>query len=100
MKSLRQSAIIGMAACAVWFAWFARVDDTTRLAFDNRGYPPEILVQLWLDSAVDGELIRATCTFSQCETAPMLIDRGRHHLRLRVIVAGQASPFTVTTIDR
>jgi hypothetical protein len=45
-------------------------------------------------------LIHATCAIDHCETAPMLIDKGRHRIRLRVFVGDQASPFTVTTIER
>jgi hypothetical protein len=97
---LRRAAIIGVIACVVWIAWLARKDTTIRLAFDNRGYPPEVIVEFWLDQAIEGALIDATCTIDHCETAPMLIDKGRHRIRLRVLVGGQASPFTETTIER
>jgi hypothetical protein len=100
MRSLRKAAILGIAACVVWIAWLAHVDTTTRLAFDDNGYPPEIRVELWLDDAIEGELMRATCTPSHCETAPMLMDKGRHRIRLRVLIDGHASPFTETTIER
>jgi 5,10-methenyltetrahydromethanopterin hydrogenase len=97
---LRSAAIIGVIACVVWIAWLARKDTTIRLAFDNRGYPPGIVVQFWLDDATEGALIHATCTIDHCETAPMLMDKGGHRIRLRVLVDGQASAFTVTTIER
>jgi len=100
MRRLRKFAVLGVAACVVWLAWLAHVDDTITLAFDNHEYPPEFLVQMWLDNAIDGQWIHANCTPTHCETAPMLMDKGRHRIRLRVVIDDQASPFIVTTIER
>ena len=97
---MRRAAIIGVIACVVWIAWLARTDTTIRLAFDNRGYAPEVVVQFWLDDATEGALIHATCAVDRCETAAMLIGKGRHRIQLRVLVGDEASPFTMTTFDR
>jgi hypothetical protein len=32
-------------------AWLARQDTTIRIAFDNRGHPPELVVRFKLDDA-------------------------------------------------
>ena len=99
-RCLRRAAILGVIASVVWIAWLARTETTVRLAFDNRGYPPEVIVQFWLDDAAEGALIHARCAIDHCETAAMLISKGRHRIRLRVLVGDQASPFFLTTIER
>jgi len=100
MKLIKGFAIIGLAACVVWIAWLARKDTTIRIAFDNRGYPPELVVQLKLDDAADFAYVHARCTPIGCQTDPMLMDNGRHRLVLRVLIGSHASVFTETTIER
>lgn len=104
MTSLRMwVVVVGLAGCIIAVALFVHVDSRragSRLAFDNHGYPPSIGVELWLDDATEGKLMRATCTIDRCETEPMFIDKGRHQVRLRVVVNDQASAFTATTIER
>ena len=100
MRCLQKFAIIGVAGCVVWLAWLAHVDNTIELAFENHGYPWRCRVEMWLDNEIDGQVIRATCTPSHCETEPMLMEKGQHRIRLRVLIDDHASPFTVTTIER
>jgi hypothetical protein len=100
----RFAVVVGFVGCLVSIASFAQLahldSSKSRVAFDNNGYPANISVQLWLDDAIEGRLMRATCTIDHCETEPTLIDRGRHQMRLRVLIGDQASAFTVTTIRR
>ena len=94
--------VIGFVGCVVSLAAFAVMNPSdSRVAFDNNGYPPNIGVQLWLDDAPDeGRLLRATCVADSCESEPIRIPKGRHRLRVRVLVGEQWSPFAVTTIER
>jgi hypothetical protein len=97
----RFAVVVGFVGCLLSIASFAHLDSSkSRVAFDNNGYPADISVQLWLDDAIEGRLMRATCTIDHCESEPTLIDKGRHHVRLRVLIGDQASPITVTTIQR
>lgn len=99
MNTLGKGAVVvGCAGFVISIAWLAHVDSKVRLAFDNNGYPPDIGVQLWLDDAF--EELHATCTIDHCETTPMVMGKGRHQIRLRVLVDNQTSPFTVMTIER
>jgi hypothetical protein len=101
MDTLRKSVIIaGFAVCGMSIATFILGEFNTRLAFDNTGYPPNIGVELWVDDVFKDKVTRATCTIDHCETAPMVITKGRHRIRLRVLVADQFSAFTETTIER
>jgi hypothetical protein len=90
---------MGVAGCLALLASRVHVDSESRVAFDNHGYPPNIGIQLWLDGEMRPELTSATCTIDFCETAPVRIDKGRHRIRLRVFIDGQASPFTETAVD-
>ena len=101
MHTLRKcAAVVGFAGFVISAASFAHVDSKVRLAFDNNGYPPDIGVQLWLDDAFEEQVTRATCTIDHCETTPMVMSKGRHQIRLRVLVDNKTSPFTVMTIER
>jgi hypothetical protein len=99
-KRLRRLALLAGAAGIVWIAWMARVEITRRLAFDNRGYPEHLLVRLWLDDASQGTVLGATCTRDGCETAPIVMTKGRHRIRLQVIVNNQPSTITETVVAR
>jgi hypothetical protein len=92
--------VVGFVGCVMSMASLGHIDSRSRVAFDNHGYPPDIGVELWLDDGIDVKLTRATCTIDHCETEPLLIDKGRHRIRLRVLIDDQASPFTETTIQR
>ena len=94
------AACIAVAACFVLIAWMAPKETTTRLAFDNRGYPEELLVQLWIDGAGEGAVLSAHCTPDHCETAPMMMREGRHKIRLQVIVNNGVSSIVETTVER
>ena len=72
----------------------------TRLAFDNTGYPEHLIVQVWIDNAAEGYVVDARCMGDQCETAPMMMRKGRHDIQARVIIGDRMSSFTETTIDR
>lgn len=101
MNSLRKCAVVvGFAGCVIGTASFAHVDAKVRVAFDNNSYPPDIGVQLWLDDTFQEQVARATCTIDHCETTPMVMGKGRHQIRLRVLVDNSVSPFTVMTVER
>jgi hypothetical protein len=91
---------VAIAVCLISIASSARVDSNVRLAFHNNGYPPDIGVQVWVDDAFEDKVTRATCTVDHCETTPMVMKRGRHRIRVRVLIGDQASPYTETTIER
>lgn len=72
----------------------------TRLAFDNHGYPEQLIVQVWIDDGIEGYVVDAHCTRDHCETAPLMMQKGRHAIQLRVIIGDRMSAFTEATVDR
>jgi hypothetical protein len=73
----------------------------TRLAFDNHDYPEHLIAQVWVDNATEeGYVVDAHCTPDHCETAPLMMGKGRHTVRLRVVIGDRMSGFTETTVDR
>jgi hypothetical protein len=70
----------------------------TRLAFDNAGYPNHMHVNFWLDDGIK-QTLQASCSPNSCQTAPVSIAKGRHRVRLQVIVDGRMSPITETTVE-
>lgn len=73
----------------------------TRLAFDNHDYPEHLIAQVWVDNATEGYVVDAHCTRDRCETAPLMMRRGRRHtIQIRVIIGDRMSAFTETIVDR
>jgi hypothetical protein len=101
MGTLRKSVVIvGFAGGVMSMATFMLGDSKARLAFDNTHYPSNIGVELWVDDVFADKVTAATCTIDRCETAPMALDRGRHRIRLRVVIDHQVSAFTEMTVER
>jgi hypothetical protein len=71
----------------------------TRLAFDNSGYPNHVHIHFWLDDGAK-QTLDASCAPAGCQTEPVSIAKGRHQVRLQVIVDGRTSPITETTVER
>ena len=71
----------------------------TRLEFDNHGYPEQLIAQVWVDSA-ESYAVDTHCTRDHCETAPLMMSKGRRTIRLRVVIGDRMSAFTETTVDR
>jgi hypothetical protein len=71
----------------------------TRLAFDNHDYPEHLIAQVWVDNE-EAYVVDAHCAPDHCETAPLMMRRGRHTIRLRVVIGDRMSAFTDTTVDR
>ena len=63
----------------------------TRLAFDNHDYPEHLIAQVWVDNATEGYVVDAHCARDHCETAPLMLRKGRHTIQLRVIIGDRMS---------
>jgi hypothetical protein len=73
----------------------------TRLAFDNHDYPEHLITQVWIDNATEESYsVDTHCTRDHCETAPLMMRKGRQTIRLRVVIGDRMGAFTETTVDR
>jgi hypothetical protein len=86
------SACVLLSACG---------EPKLRLAFEDHAYPAFVHVRVWFDDNETSQTVMAQCTDSGCRTEPLDIPRGRHRVRLQVVVGdGNASAITETTLER
>jgi hypothetical protein len=97
MRRLGVMVVIAVALVIASLGWTQ--SSITRLAFDNSGYPNNVHVHFWLDDGTE-QTLDASCALDGCQTEPVSIAKGRHRIRLQVIVDGRTSPITETTVER